>query len=73
MSLSYSAHILVPVSDLRYHEWLFNSNGLIWEERKKYVWNCINISKTCIGRPLKIHFIYTRNKEVYCIFKTCCI
>jgi hypothetical protein len=24
-------------------------------------------------RLLEIHFVYSRNKEIYCIFKTCCV
>jgi hypothetical protein len=26
----------------------------------------------CIKKILKINFIYLNNKEIYCIFKTCC-
>ena len=34
---------------------------------------CIHGCKCTCEKTPKIHFIYLGNKEVYCIFKTCCI
>ena len=28
---------------------------------------------TCMTTPLEIHFLYLGNKQIYCIFKSCCI
>ena len=30
-------------------------------------------ANACKKLPLENHFLYQRNKEIYCIFKTCCI
>ena len=33
---------------------------------------CVYVN-TCRRTPLEIHFIYLDKKEIYCIFKSCCI
>jgi hypothetical protein len=30
-------------------------------------------TRTHLKKTLEIHFIYLGNKEIYCIFKTCCV
>ena len=46
-----------------------------WNVRQAstFTWPKFVYANTCKKPPLEINFIYSGNKEIYCIFKTCCI
>ena len=45
----------------------------VYHKASTFKWPMFAYVNTCKNTPLKIHIIYSGNKEIYCIFKTCCI